>query len=138
MSCSPSAFIRFSHLLHNADLFHKQAGAFSGKSGSHACYGQILTGTSSADNIHWRQLCSVQLRDIAHVNHIRKSDLGYLHREGFDFAGPQWRNTVAESRQRKTANAVKQAAKGQLLLSGAHFVTACTTVCVVLTAACAV
>lgn len=41
-------------------------------------------------------------------------------------------------RQWKTTNAVKQAPKGQFGFGAAHLATACTTVFVVLTAACAV
>jgi hypothetical protein len=44
VSWYPSLFICFSHLLCDADLMHKKAGAFARQAETRACYGHILTG----------------------------------------------------------------------------------------------
>ena len=76
----------------------------------------------------------MQLCDVAHMEHIRETQLCDRNREGFDLRRPHRRDAAANRRQREATNAIEQAAHRQ----SAHFATACTTVRVVLTAACAV
>jgi hypothetical protein len=112
--------IRISHLLYDSHLFHKKAGAFSEDSGSRSGHGQILTGRAAADDIHRRQLCSVKLCNVAHMNHIGKSKPRHLDGEGFDLTCPHRYDAVVNRSQGKTANPVKQAAHCQRL----HLATA--------------
>lgn len=72
------------------------------------------------------------------MDHVWEANLSYLNRKGFNLAGPHRNNAVMNRCQWKTTNAIKQAAHGQCILFAAHLDTACTTVFVVLTAACAV
>ena len=76
----------------------------------------------------------MQLCDVAHMEHIRETQLCHLNGKGFDLRRPHRRDATADRGQREAANAIEQAAHRQ----SAHFATACTIVRVVLTAACAV
>ena len=76
----------------------------------------------------------MQLCDVAHMEHIRETQLCDRNRECFNFRRPHRRDATADRGQREAANAIEQAAHRQ----SAHFATACTIVRVVLTAACAV
>src|SRR5699024_9589719 len=119
-SCSASLSIRISHLLYDSNLFHKKAGAFSEDSGSRSGHGQVLTGRTAADDVHRRQLCSVKLCNVAHMNHIGKSKPGHLNRKGFDLTGPHRYDAAVNRGQGKTAYPIKQAAHRQRL----HLATA--------------
>ena len=76
----------------------------------------------------------MQLCDVAHMNHVGETQLCHLNGKGFDLRRPHRRDATADRGQRESTNAIEQAAHRQ----PAHFATACTTVRVVLTAACAV
>ena len=76
----------------------------------------------------------MQLCDVAHMEHIGETQLCHLNGKGFDLRRPHRRDATADRGQRESTDAIEQAAHRQ----SAHFATACTTVRVVLTAACAV
>ena len=130
-TCPSTTLLCISHLLYDPDLLHKKAGAFSGKTGPRPGDRQILTGAAAADNVHGREPCAVQLRDVSHMEHIGKMCPGHLDGKRLDLAGPDGRNAAALRSQREASDAVEKASHGELH----HFATACTTVFVVLTAA---
>lgn len=68
------------------------------------------------------------------MEHIRETQLCDRNREVFNFRRPHRRDATANRGQRESTNAIEQAAHCQF----SHRATACTTVRVVLTAACAV
>lgn len=70
MICSPSKFIVCSHLLYDSYLLHEKAGARTGKSGTRSGDGEVLTWAAAADDVHDRQLRSVQFCDIPNMDHI--------------------------------------------------------------------
>ena len=91
------------------------------------------------------------------MNHVRKTQLGHLDGKGFDLAGPHRSYAIADRRQGEAANSIKQASHGKATARititenltyseiavffppfPTHFVTTCTIVLVVLTAAWAV
>ena len=76
----------------------------------------------------------MQLCDVTHMDHFGETQLCHLNGKGIDFRRPYRRDATADRGQRESADTVEQAAHRQ----SAHFATACTTVRVVLTAACAV
>ena len=133
-SCSASLYVCISHLLYQPDLFHEQTGTRSGKTCPCAGNGQILAWAAPADDVHGRQFRTMQLCDVAHVNHVGEAQLCHLNGKGFDLRRPHRRDATADRGQRESTDAIEQAAHRQ----SAHFATACTTVRVVLTAACAV
>ncbi len=112
-SCSPSVYICRSHLLYNADLFHKQAGTGPRETGTGSRHAEILARAAPADNIHRGQLGPVQLGDIPHMDHAGEVFLGHADRERLDLAGPDGSDSIAHRRQRKAADPVKQGAHGQ-------------------------
>lgn len=130
-TCPSTTLLCISHLLYDPDLLHKKAGALSGKPGSCSGHTQILTRAAAADDVHGREPCAVQLRDVSHMEHVGEMGSGYLDGKGFDLAGPDRCDPTALRRQREASNSIKKASHGELH----HFATACTTVFVVLTAA---
>ena len=104
-----SLFIGFSHLLYNADLVHKKTGALSGKAGTLAGHTKILARAAAADYIHRRQLCSVQLCDIPHMDHIGESQFCHLNGKRFDFTCPYRHDTVMDRSQWKASDSIKKA-----------------------------
>lgn len=134
MTCPSTSFICISHLLYDTDLFLKKAGAFTGKSGSRSGHGEILTRAASANDVHGRQLGSVELRDVPHMDHVGEVVFCDLDGEGFDLAGPDGGDPIPDSGQRKASDAIEEAAHGQL----SHLDTAAAIVLVVLMAVWAV
>jgi len=67
--CSPSKFIVRSHLLYDAYLLHKKAGTGAGEPGARSGNGEVLARAAPADDVHRRQLRSIQLCDIPDVDH---------------------------------------------------------------------
>ena len=78
--------------------------------------------------------CTIQLCDVAHMGHAGETQLCDRDGKGFDLRRPHRCDATADRGQRESTNTIEQAAHRQ----SAHFATACTTVRVVLTAACAV
>lgn len=76
----------------------------------------------------------MQLCDVAHMEHIGEAQLCHLNGKGFNLRRPHRRDAAANRRQRESTDSIEQAAHCQF----SHRATACTTVRVVLTAACAV
>lgn len=134
MICPSTLYVCISHLLYNADLLHKKAGAFTGESGSCSGHREILTGAASADDVHGRQCSPVQLCDIPNVDHVGEMALGDFDGKGFDLAGPYRSDPASDRRQWKPANAIEEASHGQCF----HFPTAAAMVLVVLMAVWAV
>ena len=64
----------------------------------------------SADDIHRRQHGPIQLRNISIMQHPRQPLLRDSNGKRLDLADPKGDHAVVNSRQRKAANAVKQAA----------------------------
>ena len=122
------------HLPHDPHLLHKKAGTRPRKTCPCASNGQILTRAASADDVHRRQFCTIQLCDVAHMGHAGETQLCDRDGKGFDLRRPHRCDATADRGQRESTNTIEQAAHRQ----SAHFATACTTVRVVLTAACAV
>ena len=65
--------------------------------------GQILTRRSEGDNIHWFDLCPVDLCHVAELLAVRKPQFLNLQRERFDFRTPHRFNPVHRAGQLKTA-----------------------------------
>ena len=112
-SCSPSVYIRRSHLLYNADLFHKQAGTGPCETGTGASYAQVLTRAAPADDVHRGQFGPVQLGDIPHMDHVGEMFLGHADRERLNLAGPDGGDPIAHRRQGEAADAVEEGTHGQ-------------------------
>ena len=91
------------------------------------------------------------------MNHVRKAESGHLDRKGFDLAGPNRSYAIVNCCQWKSANSIKQTPHGKATVRititenltyseitvsfppfPTHFLTTCTIVLVVLTAAWAV
>jgi hypothetical protein len=94
-------------------LFHKKAGTGAGQPGSRSGHGQILTWATAADDIHGRKLGATQLRNIPDVNHVREPQLRYLDGKGFDLAGPDGHDTIADCRQREASDPIEKASHRQ-------------------------
>ncbi|MDE6997076.1 MAG: hypothetical protein K2P04_04245 [Oscillospiraceae bacterium] len=90
-------------------MFHKKAGAGTGQTGPRSSHAEILTWTAAADDVHRQQFRPVQFRDVPNMNHARETVFCNFDGEGFDLAGPQWRDPIADRRQRKTADPIEQA-----------------------------
>ena len=111
-SCSPSLHICRSHLLYDANLFHKKAGTGPRKPGTGSGHTKILTRAAPADDVHWGQFGPVQLGDVPHVDHVGEAFFGHPDGERLDFAGPNGGDAVAHRSQRKAADPVEQAPHG--------------------------
>ena len=106
-------YICRSHLLYDADLFHKQAGTGPREAGTGARHAEILARAAPADDVHRGQLGPVQLRDIPHVDHIGEVFLGHPDGERLNLAGPYRDDPIAHRRQREAADSIEQGAQGQ-------------------------
>ena len=109
VSCSASQSVCISHLLYDTGLFHKKAGTDAGQPGSRSGHRQILTWAAAADDIHGRKLGATQLRNIPDVNHVREPQLRYLDGKGFDLAGPDGHDAIADCRQREASDPIEKA-----------------------------
>lgn len=118
-------------------MFHKKAGAGAGQTGSRSSHTEILARAASADDVHGRQLRSVQLGDVPHMAHAGEMVFGHFDGEGFDLAGPQWLYAVADRREGEAADTIEQASHSKHFSSCPHLIAVATAL-VVLTAACAV
>ena len=83
-----------------------QTGSFSGDA-------HILAWTAKGDDVHRRQLCTMQTADIAEVLYLRQPFFCHTNRKRFNFRRPDRHNACQQSGKRKTAAAVKEAAKGE-------------------------
>ena len=88
ITCPSSFSISISHLPDYSYLLHEQTGSISRQACSCAGHTQILAGAAATDNVHGRELRTVQLCDISHVKHVGEVNLGDLDRKGFNLAGP--------------------------------------------------
>jgi hypothetical protein len=113
VSCSTASLICTPHFFDNTNLFHEQPRAFTGKAGSGAGHGKILTWRAARDNIHGRQLGAVQLCDIPDMNHIGEAYLGNRDGKGFDLACPQGDNSVHNGGQREASDPIEEASQRQ-------------------------
>lgn len=109
VSWYPSLFICFSHLLCDACLLHEQAGAFSRQAPARPGDRQVLARATAADHIHRGQRGTVQLCDVPHMEHIGESQFRDFNGKGFDLAGPQRPDAVADCRQREAPDPIKEA-----------------------------
>ena len=71
--------------------------------------GIILTRAAAANDVHRRQLGSVQLCNIPDMEHFGESDFRHFNGKGFDFTGPYGSDAVADSRQWKTSDPIEEA-----------------------------
>ena len=110
-SCSPSLHICRSHLLNNANLFHKKAGTGPRKPGTGSSHAEVLTRAAPADDVHRGQFGPVQLGDVPHMDHVGEALPGHPDGERLDLTGPNGRDPIAYRRQRKAADSVKQTSK---------------------------
>lgn len=108
VSWRTSLFIGFSHLLSNAYLFHEQAGAFSRQAPARSGDRQILARAASAEDVHGRQLCSIELGNVPDMNHIWKSGFCDFDGKGFNLGRPQRHDAVADSRQWEAPDPVEE------------------------------
>lgn len=111
MSCSTASLICIPHFLHDADLLHKQPGAFSGKTGPCAGDRQVLTWRTPGDNIHRGQFISFELCDVPDMEHTGEPFFGHLYGECFDLTGPYRLNAVVQTGKREASDPIKEAAK---------------------------
>ena len=84
-----------------------QTGSFSGDA-------HILAWTAKGDDVHRRQLCTMQTANIAEVLYLRQPFFCHTNGKRFNFRRPDRHNACQQSGKRKTATAVKEAAKGEV------------------------
>ena len=112
LSCSSTPYVSCSHLLDHSDLFHKQAGAFSGEASSRSGHGKVLTGTAPGDNIHRGQVSTIQLCDISDMDHAGKTQSCYRDGKRFDLTCPYRSDTMPHCCQWEATDSIEQTAHG--------------------------
>ena len=84
-----------------------------GGSGSFSGDAHILAWTAKGDDVHRWQLCTMQSADIAEVLYLRQPFFCHTNGKRFNFRRPDRHNACQQSGKRKTAAAIKEAAKGE-------------------------
>lgn len=116
LTCPSSSFICRSHLLHDTDLLHEQAGPLARQTQVGGIgYGEILTRAATADDVHRRQQGPVQPGDVPHMEHV--GEVVFCHPDGerLNLAGPDRYNAIAHRRQGETANAIEERGHRQII-----------------------
>ena len=103
----------FQHFSDDTDCFVKQRRTAAVQTGSFSGDAHILAWTPKGDDVHKRQLCTMQTADIAEVLYLRQPFFCHTNGKRFDFRRPDRHNACQQSGKRKTAAAVKEAAKGE-------------------------
>ena len=103
----------FQHFSDDTDCFVKQRRTAAVQPCAFSSNTHILAWTAKGDDVHRWQLCTMQSADIAEVLHLRQPFLCHTNSKRFNFRRPDRHNACQQSGKRKTAAAVKEAAKGE-------------------------
>ena len=104
----------FQHFSDDTDCFVKQRRTAAVQTGSFSGDAHILAWTPKGDDVHRRQLCTMQSADIAEVLYLRQPFFCHTNGKRFNFRRPDRHNACQQSGKWKTAAAVKEAAKGEV------------------------
>ena len=116
-------------------MFKKQSGTRALQTGAcPGCNRAVLTRAAPADDVHGRQLRTIELCNVPDMSHVGEVCFRDFDGERFDLRCPQGRDPVSHRSQWKAADAVKQAAYCKFTHAAAAF----ATVFVMLIAVCAV
>lgn len=73
---------------------------------------------TTTDDIHWWQLCTIELCNIPDMNHIGEVMLCDLNGEGFDFTCPQRHDAVSNGCDGKSSDAIEETSHRDGVLNG--------------------